>query len=251
VTGYDFYISDDISIDEKAAAAETATGVTVTAFSEFCAAHNIYAVFGMAEKESGMEETLYNSAFAIGPKGLIGVYRKIHPFGDENKVFNKGNCPFFMETPWGKVSVGICYDTYQFPELLRYYVWKGSRLYLNPTALVEEIQIPNSREAFIEYYKTSLDYAVLCNTIYVASANLCGKDRMNCFGGGSVVMGPVLSPFYETRVGYYAGSTDNASEGIFTAQIDLSFASRRLCNVNSLTGTPDFRPDLYKQFLWQ
>ncbi|MCI7145958.1 MAG: carbon-nitrogen hydrolase family protein [Clostridiales bacterium] len=248
--GYDYYVDEKVSQEEKIRNTELITGPSCSRLAEITKAKGVYTVFGMAEKlEDKPDAFLYNSAVAIGPEGVIGSYKKMHPFETESIWCVKGSEPFMFDTPWGPVSIGICFDTYQFPELQRYYCGQGSRLYLNPTAVVEEIPKEGSRQAFIDYYAPTLEYGVLCNTIYVASANLCGMDDVNYFGGGSCIIGPKITPFYETNVHYYAGSKDNVQEGIVMETIDLSLAARRLFVDKELTGEPDYRPDIYKQFL--
>lgn len=243
LTGYDFFINPEHTREEKEQLAETLSGETAAAMAELSVKYQNFIVYGAPEKceESGR---LYNSAFVTGPKGVIGTYRKIHPFGAENRWCAKGDTPFLFDTPWGPVGIGICYDTYQFPELMRYYVYKGARLYLNPTAEFEEIGIPGSRESFLSYYRL-LDYGVLCNTIYIASANLTGYDEDTYFAGGSCVLGPKVTPFFETDVELYAGSKDNIDETVDLAELDLSLATRRLCQVNEDSGEMDYRPELY------
>ncbi|MBR0597222.1 carbon-nitrogen hydrolase family protein [Sinanaerobacter chloroacetimidivorans] len=246
--GYDYFINEEIKMEEKIAATETLQGPSCTALSEIAKEYGIYIVFGAAEKKEG-SDILYNSAYAVGPDGFKGAYQKMHPFETESIWCEKGENPFMIDTEWGPISVGICFDTYQFPELMRYYVSKGSRLYLNPTAVIEEIPKECSRQAFINYYAPTLEYGVLCNTIFIASANLTGFDDTNYFGGGSAVIGPKINPFFETDVTYYAGDKDNVQEGIYLSTIDLSLATRPLFVKSKYTGTPDYRPELYKKFL--
>jgi predicted amidohydrolase len=248
LTGYDFFVNENISLSEKVSMAETIQGPSCAEIAEAAKKHGIYVVFGMGERLEENADIIYNSAVAIGPDGVIGSYQKIHPFDSENNYFVKGETPFLFDTPWGPVSVGICYDTYQFPELMRYYVSKGSRLYLNPTAVIEEIPKEGSRQAFINYYAPTLEYGVLCNTIFIASANLTGYDDVNYFGGGSAVIGPKITPFFETDVTYYAGNKDNVQEGISIATVDLSLAKRRLMDETGAAGEPDYRPDLYRKW---
>lgn len=248
--GYDFYVDEKISQADKILTAETVNGPSCEALAEVARENNIYIVFGMAEKaEDTIDSILYNSAIAIGPDGIIGSYRKMHPFETESIWCEKGDKPFMFDTPWGPISIGICFDTYQFPELQRYYCAQGSRLYLNPTAVVEEIPKEGSRQAFVDYYAPTLEYGVLCNTIYVASSNLTGTDIVNYFGGGSCVIGPKITPFYETNLHYYCGGKDNVQEELFITTIDLSLAERRLFTNKEITGVPDYRPEIYKQFL--
>lgn len=132
---------------------------------------------------------------------------------------------------------------------MRHYVAQGSRLYLNPTAVVEEIPKEGSRQAFIDYYAPTLEYGVLCNTIFIASSNLTGFDDVNYFGGGSAVIGPKLTPFFETNVHYYGGSKDNVQEEVIITTIDLSLARRRLMDCSGAAGEPDYRPEIYKKFI--
>lgn len=246
--GYDYFVNEEISMEEKIRVTETIQGPSCKEIAKVAKERGIYIVFGASEKEEG-SDTLYNSAIAIGPEGVIGSYQKIHPFETESIWCDKGENPFMFDTKWGPISIGICFDTYQFPELMRHYVSNGSRLYLNPTAVIEEIPKEFSRQAFINYYAPTLEYGVLCNTIFIASANLTGFDKENYFGGGSAIIGPKINPFFETDVTYYAGDKDNVQEGIYMATIDLSLATRPLFVKSRFTGTPDYRPELYKKFL--
>lgn len=246
--GYDYYVNEEISMDEKIESTETIHGSSCLELAEIAKQYGIYIVFGASEKKEGTD-TLYNSAIAIGPDGVIGAYQKMHPFETESIWCEKGEEPFMFDTEWGPISVGICFDTYQFPELMRHYVSKGSRLYLNPTAVIEEIPKEYSRQAFINYYAPTLEYGVLCNTIYIASANLTGFDDVNYFGGGSAIIGPKINAFFETDVTYYAGDKDNVQEGLYLSTIDLSLATRPLYVNSKYTGKPDYRPELYKKFL--
>lgn len=246
--GYDFYVDASVGREEKIRRTETIDGASCGRIERLARERGILIVFGMGEKDADGSDALYNSAVAYGPVGFLGRYRKIHPFGEENRWFAKGDAPLLLTTEWGPIGVGICYDTYQFPELFRHYANHGARLCLNPTAVVEEVDKRNSRQAFANYYYPTLSYAVLCNTIYVASANLCGKGTVNYFAGGSLVVGPKITPFFETDVHIYAGDPDDAQQRMFTATIDLSLATRRLFTDNPITGTPDFRPDLYRNF---
>lgn len=248
--GYDYFVDESISQEEKIKNTEMLSGPSCEKLAEITEKYGIYVVFGMSEKlEDANDAKLYNSAVAIGPDGVIGSYKKMHPFETESMWCVKGDEPFMFDTPWGSISIGICFDTYQFPELQRYYCGQGSRLYLNPTAVIEEIPKEGSRQAFIDYYAPTLEYGVLCNTIYVASANLCGQDKECYFGGGSCIIGPKISPFYETNLHYYAGNKDNVQEGMVMETIDLSLATRRLFEDKELTGEPDYRPEVYKKFI--
>ena len=243
--GNDYYVNDEVSRQEKLESAEYEGSSFYQEVASLTKKYEIYAVIGNAYRE---DEALYNVASVFGPEGYIGIYKKIHPFANENTWCVKGDKPFFFDTAFGPIGVGICYDTYQFPELMRYYASKGCRLYLNPTAMYEEIDKSNSRQSFLHYYAPTLEYGVLCNTIFVASANIVGYDGKSYMGGGSCIIGPKTSPFYETDLHYYAGNPDNDQEGMEMATIDLSLAKRILFVDNPDAGEPDYRPQLYKTF---
>lgn len=246
LTGYDFYVDEQVSHKEKVEHSESLDGEYCKKLAMLSNQLGVYTIFGMGEKVG--ENKIYNSAVVCGPENILGVYRKIHPWGRENTCFSKSSQPYLFKTPWGPISIGICYDSYQFPELMRYYVWKGSRLYLNPTALVEEINLSGSRQAFVNYYKPTLEYGVISNSIFIASSNLIGLDRVNFFGGGSVIIGPKIAPYEETDLDYYAGDVNNTLESIFIATLNLSLARRELCINNVYSGEPDYRFELYKSF---
>ena len=244
--GYDYYLDDGVSFEDKYASADTVQSADTCQLRDLAQQLGIYLIYGAAEQKEGK---LWNSAYILSPGGQADTYQKLHPFGPENRFFEKGQRPHLMETPWGPVGIGICYDSYQFPELMRYYVRKGARLYLNPTAEVEEIAFEKSRAAFRSYYQRNLEYGAACNGIFIASANLTGYDKTSYFAGGSVVLGPKLSPFSELDVDYYGGGIDCTREGIFLATIDLSLAPRMLVKENPYGGGTDDRPELYRRLL--
>lgn len=245
--GYDYFLRDDISLEEKLRATETVKGSSVKVLEEVAKEYGIYIVFGMSEKMEEDSKEIYNSEVVVGAEGLVGSYQKIHPYGDENKWTTKGENPFMFDTKWGPISIGVCYDSFQFPELMRYYCWKGSRLYLNPTAAAEEVPNEGSRNAFIRCYAPHLEYGVLTNSIYIASSNLTGRDGGCYFGGGSMIIGPKTNAFEEVEVTCYAGSADEYQVGMFIGTIDLSLAVRHQNIVNPYTGQTDYRPEIYRK----
>ncbi|MFQ7473096.1 MAG: carbon-nitrogen hydrolase family protein, partial [Anaerovoracaceae bacterium] len=149
LTGYGLFIDENIPQDEKVAYAETVEGPSVKALEEVAKDEGMYIVFGMPEKLKEDDNDIYNSAVVLGPDGLVGSYQKIHPYGSENMWCKRGEEPFMFDTKWGPISLGVCYDNYQFPELARYYAWKGSRLHLNPTFAAQEVPNEGAHHAFI------------------------------------------------------------------------------------------------------
>jgi predicted amidohydrolase len=246
--GYDYFIDEKISRADKIRNTETIDGHATKTIAEVAKKNNLYIVFGMSEKLDEKSDILYNSAIVTGPEGVIGSYQKIHPYGTENTWCTKGENPFMFDTPWGSIAVGVCYDSYQFPELVRYYVYKGARLYLNPTAVVEEVSKEGSREAFVRCYTPHLEYAVLSSSVIIASSNLTGYDGECYFGGGSMVIGPKTNAFEEIDVDHYIGDDYDYQVGMHIGTVDLSLATRHQCISNPYANEPDFRPEIYKKF---
>ena len=124
--GYGMFIDESISQEEKIRVTETVNGPSTKAMEQVAKEEGIYIIFGMSEKLHEEDTDIYNSAVVLGPEGLIGSYQKIHPYGTENMWCKRGETPFMFDTKWGPISLAICYDNYQFPELARYYAWKGA-----------------------------------------------------------------------------------------------------------------------------
>lgn len=251
LTGYTLFIDETIPQEDKVALAETVNGPSTKAFEALAKEKGVYIVWGMPEKLEEDATDIYNSAVVVGPEGLVGSYQKLHPYGSENMAFKRGEKPpMVFDTEWGPISLAICYDNFQFPELARWCVWKGSRLHLNPTASAEEVPNNNSRYAWKRCYHPHLEYLVLSSSVCVASANLAGWDKSaNCgvyFGGGSYVLGPDNNPTEEVESTIYFGDLENYQNHVYVDTLDLTMAARHQCSDNPWGGGPDYRPSIYK-----
>jgi len=107
-----------------------AVGETTTLWSVMARDLGLHIVGGFAERTGS---TLYNSAAVISPAGRIGLFRKVHLWGDENLFFSPGDLGFpVFSTEHGTLGVGICYDGW-FPEFYRSCALKGAELVCVPT----------------------------------------------------------------------------------------------------------------------
>ncbi|MGB6866922.1 MAG: carbon-nitrogen hydrolase family protein [Candidatus Aminicenantaceae bacterium] len=224
--------------------AETIPGPSTNALAELTRKLGVYVIVGMPEKSSEDPDVFYNSAAIIGPEGVIGSYAKLMPFGNEMRWCQKGEKPFAFDTPWGLVGVGICYDTYMFPELPRYYAALGARLYVHITAL-------GSFKGWKPYYINQMQARAIENMMFVASSNIVGKDRTSDYPGASFVLGPGEEAH---EVKFYAGPASETKEEVILATIDLAAADRMRQNYplfreNPVSGKPDWRLELYKEIL--
>lgn len=224
--------------------AETIPGPGTETIAKLAEKYGMYVIFGMAEKDAEDPKKIYNAAAVVGPEGVIGSSRKIHlPFA-EMFWAERGEKPLVFDTPWGPVGVGICYDFYQFPEVTRYARAMGARLFINCTAICTA----ESGGAGGYIGNLSLQYQVLNNDMFVATSNLCGRDRTSWFMGGSSIVGPSSKA---PEVHYYAGKKflDEGADqnGMETATINLG--SVRNSFINGVwaggMGKGDWNPDKY------
>ena len=218
--------------------AETIPGPATDEIAELTRKYGVYVFMGMPERDPDDPATVYNAMAIFSPEGLKGSYRKIHLPPPEPNWATRGGKPFLLDTPWGPVGVSICYDSYCFPEMLRYYAAKGARLVINSTALAKCHGRCLGR--------ASLEPNAFINGVFIASANLGGQDVSNYFWGGSSIIGPsrkTWEPHYYAGMPFDAEGADE--EAMYTATIDLALADRALFQYNPAVGSPDFRPEKY------
>ena len=236
LTGYDY----DENINMQKTIAETSDGESIAEIAKETQKYEVYAVFGMPEKD--VNGNIYNSAAVCGPQGIIGMYRKIHLAGEEAKWAIAGNHPFMFDTEWGPIGISICYDTYIFPEITRYYKAKKVRLLLNPTAVFKTTKA--------KAHMTTLLARSATDNIYIASANLYGMDHEHTFWGKSNIVGPAkTNGEAEILAGIGFDENESSAQTVETAEFDMStlpyHTYSHLFDKNVKVGVPDWRPELY------
>jgi omega-amidase len=95
------------------------------------------------ETDSTGKERIYNTCLVFNPLGdVVGKHRKVHLFDidvpgkmtfKESDSLTAGGGPCIVDTPWGKIGVGICYDI-RFPELSIVMRQRGCKLLAFPGA---------------------------------------------------------------------------------------------------------------------
>ncbi|MGD0495020.1 MAG: carbon-nitrogen hydrolase family protein [Candidatus Bathyarchaeia archaeon] len=144
----------------------------------------IHVVFGMPEKSKMAQATLHNTAVLVGPKGLIGKYRKMylptHSVFEEKRYFRPGYETSVLDTDLGKIGLLICYDIY-FPEVTRLTRLEGAQLVVCISAS------PAVRRSFFEILTAA---RAVENTTFLAFVNLIGVEDGLQFWGGSRLVGP-------------------------------------------------------------
>jgi predicted amidohydrolase len=169
--------------DEVYNLAEPIPGPSEKRVEKIAKEHGVHIVFGMPE-ESPVKGVIHNSAVLVGPKGLVGRYRKIHlpthTVFEERRYYRPGQEAPVFDTPMGKIGLTICYDLY-FPELTRLETLGGAELIVCISAS------PGLRRRFFEGFCLS---RAMENAVYLAYVNRVGIEDGNQFWGGSRVVAP-------------------------------------------------------------
>lgn len=275
LTGYAMENGDVKRLDRmQVKLAESENGEAATTIAQEAQKLGVYIAYGYPEKKGEATDDVYNSVLVAGPSGIVGSYQKIHPFGSEVVWCKTGTDPFLFDTPWGKVGVSICYDTYNYPELSRYYAASGARLILNPTAtswayysakhLCDDGMPVNdgkpyadNNQAWTNRFKGRVEATVIQSGVYVASSDLVGAEKTadgtfmgTAFPGGSCVVGPSTdAEGTDNYIDYYGTNPARATEeGIYYSDVDLSTAKRNSFVNYIKTDAQEgnlYSPDLY------
>lgn len=174
VSGYSFDSREDIS-----RYAESHRGETVKGLTRIARAHGKYIGIGLAEADETTGE-YHNSAFMISPNGrLVCKYRKVSA---ELRWASPGNAKQrnTFNTPWGRMGVLICSDTY-YGLLPRSTALKGVNLLWVPANWP-----PGGIDPQELWRARALE-----NGFFVAACNRSGLDRkMDCRNAVSCVYSP-------------------------------------------------------------
>ncbi|MEM3824323.1 MAG: carbon-nitrogen hydrolase family protein [Candidatus Bathyarchaeia archaeon] len=170
--------------DELYELAEKIPGPSTSAAEKIAQKNKTHIVFGMPELSEKAQATVYNTAVLIGPKGLIGKYRKTHlpthSVFEEKRYFRQGYHAEAFETELGKLGLIICYDIF-FPEVSRLTRLDGAQLIICISAS------PAIRRTFFEILTAA---RAIENTSFLAYVNLVGIENGLQFWGGSRLIGP-------------------------------------------------------------
>ena len=182
------------------------------------------------------EKNLYNSAAVIGPNGILGKHRKVHPIEYMEPWTTKGKTFELFETPYGPIGVGICYSTYCFPEVARSYSIRGARIMINASAFPKFPDCDDHKE----FYLTVLGARATENAMFIASANIVGDSGGVPFFGYSAIFGPKPG---KMNYHIYAGPGSDTAEGIVLATVNLKNVEKRPQAVNTIL--KDRNPEVY------
>ena len=153
------------------------------------------------------------------------AYSKLHLFRlmDEHKFLTAGEAPQMVETEWGNVGMGICYDL-RFPELFRHYALAGATMMVLPS------EWPHPR---LMHWRTLLRARAIENQMFIIACNRVGTTGDTVFFGHSAI----VDPWGETVI------EGGEQEMLLTAEIDFGRLPSIRDHIPIFT---DRRPDIYK-----
>ncbi len=142
--------------------AEAIPGPTTEFLQKLARAQSCHLVFGLPERAGNL---FYNSAVLVGPKGVIGTYRKAHLFYEEKHYFQPGDQGFPIFAMKGaKLGLLICFD-HLFPEAARTLALAGVQIICHPSNLV----LPT-------YGQLTTRVRSIENHVFWVLANRCGTE---------------------------------------------------------------------------
>ncbi len=203
-TGYNF-----INADEVSRLAEPVDGRTFEAIAGFARRNSCYVAYGFAERSG----PIYNSAALVGPKGRIGLFRKVHLFYRETLFFSPGDLGFpVFDLPFGKVGMMICFD-WIYPESARTLALHGAQLILHPSNLV------------MPYCPDAMVTRCLENRVFAATSNRIGLEDRGGISLSYIGTSEIVSPRGEVLI-----RLPDSKAAVAVVEIDPAQASNKQIN---------------------
>ncbi|MBA7475171.1 N-carbamoyl-D-amino acid hydrolase [subsurface metagenome] len=224
LTGYVFS-----SREEAIPFMESIPGASTDRLAACCQELGIHVVYGLLERDG---DKGYNAAVLVGPKGLVGKYRKTHlPFLGIDRFIDAGDEPFQVyRTPIGNIGIHICADC-NFPESARVMALLGADIIVLPT------NWPEGREKIVNYVVNTRAFE---NKVHLVAVDRVGNEGGVRFIGHS----KVISASGDTLV-----EASGDSEETIYAEVSLAEARQKQEFLKSGEFVLDFihnrRPELY------
>jgi predicted amidohydrolase len=224
VTGYCFD-----SLLEGRRLAEPIPGPATEQIASLCAELQHHVVLGLLEADG---HRVFNAAVLVGPKGVVGSYRKVHlPYLGIDMHTTPGDRPFAVHEIRGmRVGMNICYDV-GFPEAARCLALLGADLIVLPT------NWPPGAECMATM---SIATRAMENAVYYAAINRVGTERGFRFIGRSSICAPD---------GTVLAASAGTGEELLFAEVDVALSRRkhiiRVPDRHEIDRFADRRPEMY------
>ncbi len=155
--------------------AEENKGESFKFFSDICKKNKCHIAYGFAENDN---DNFYNSQSLIGEKGeLLLCYRKVHLFLVDEIWALPGNKGFMnIETPLGKMGLGICMDI-NFDDFVEFHKRNKTDLLLFSSNWLEQnINVHNYWKERLNGFKKTV---LISNTFGIEDdIEFCGQSAV-------------------------------------------------------------------------
>ena len=186
---------------------------------EAAAAHAVYLMIGVIEREGG---TCYCTVLFFGPDGrLLGKHRKLMPTALERMIwgFGDGSTLTAIASPYGNIGAVICWENYM-PMLRMAMYAKNVALYCAPTADDRDTWLPTMRHVALEgrcFVLTACQFIRKKEFPPGVRMSLGDSPEAVIMRGGSAIVSPL---------GKVLAGPDFDGETILTADLDLADIGR-------------------------
>jgi predicted amidohydrolase len=224
-TGYAFE-----SADEARALGQRAGGGALSDWAVEAERGAAVVVGGFAEVDGS---SVYNSAAVVDGSGVLAVYRKVHLWDSELRVFDRGEEPApVVRTAVGMVGMSVCYDVF-FPEHTRGLALDGADVIVAPTNAPSA-----SSAAAVDNIGVSIARATAhVNRVFVAVCDRWGSERGIEWVGRSLIADPD---------GDVLAGPPGDREQLLVADCDFRRARDKRWPGTENDVLADRRPDLYR-----
>ena len=176
VTGY----STREKIKESA---ETVPGTISQSVVALAKEFKLAILAGLSEKDS--QGRVFASHLVVTPRGVAGIYRKIHIAPPETDIFTAGDTIALFNIKGVKLGIQLCYDVH-FPELSTRMATDGADVIFMPHASPRG----TPAEKFNSWMR-HLPARAFDNGVYVVACNQTGNNQSGLnFPGLSVILDP-------------------------------------------------------------
>jgi predicted amidohydrolase len=181
--------------------AQPVPGQSTNLLGRIAREYGVYLICGFDELDRDGKE-IYDSSLLIAPNGeVVGVYRKVHLWDKERRSFTPGKHFPVLNTRFGKVGLGICYDL-EFPEPARIMALTGAEIIFYSSAQ------PKPMQRMVDTYVRSRAGE---NALFVCHSNRVGREGRLVFFGQSQIVHPRCKTL--ARLG--------EKQGIVVAHLDM------------------------------
>ncbi len=176
VTGY----STDPVIRDSA---ESIPGPISRQLEQMARSEQIVILAGLAEKDENGR--FFASHLIATPKGIGGLYRKLHIAPPEEAVFSQGKQVSLFNILGVKLGIQLCYDAH-FPELATRMAVDGADVIFMPHASPR-----GTAQEKLDSWMRHLTARAFDNGVFIVACNQVGKNQKGLdFPGLAVVVGP-------------------------------------------------------------